>query len=202
MTDTLLTNPLFKFFIVKTIAEQRKIELSPGGLIASAVLPGVMGLVLPLALAQNGGPLGQGGTSDIEDLTTVPDVSSSGMTSDTAQKTLKANKLNPVVVNVYHEEIDENLVVDQDPIAGISVPVDSDVTLRVSLGKSSAQTSSTDENQEVTTEIFEAKIDEVEGKLTKIDDKLNSSVKDLEQQIKDSQAAIISAFKQSSTSSK
>ena len=108
------------------------------GVVVSALVPGVLGLAVPLVLAQNSGVTlggsgaGSGGGAAASNTTTVPPVT--GISSDDAQKRLAGDRLTAVLTSVYSAEAKETMVVAQSPAAGTPVPLNSAVTLSVSIG--------------------------------------------------------------------
>lgn len=107
--------------------------------VGAALIPGLMGLVLPLVVARNEGRsgAGTGSGSDPGTLTAVPPVI--GKTQADAETSLTESLLVPVVQSSFIVDSSDNpategIVVDQDPAADEYVQTGSKVTIIVSLG--------------------------------------------------------------------
>src|SRR5262249_32551607 len=112
------------------VEQSKKFAASVG----AALIPGPLGLALPLIVA-NSESNDNTPPDDVTTLAEVPPVVGRG--EETAKKSISDQKLNPLVQHVYIQsggDGKKGLVVQQDPKAGEFVPLNTDVTLIVSLG--------------------------------------------------------------------
>jgi hypothetical protein len=107
------------------------------GVVVAALCPGVLGLAVPLVLAQQGG-LGQGGGGGGggggPQLVAVPDVTAAA-NGDAADATLKGDGFVPNRVPVFSNEIAQGTIISQDPPAKAIARLGSTVTYRISQGQ-------------------------------------------------------------------
>ena len=124
------TNLLVSLAVLQNqgIAQDKTIAAS----VTAGLIPGVLGLIVPLALAN----AGSGGTTTVDNqtLVRVPDVT--GATEADATKTLEAKKLIASSDSVFVDEaaVSKGDVIKQDPEADKFVPEGTTVTITVSLG--------------------------------------------------------------------
>ena len=134
----MLNSPFLKFVVSTTLLQNRGVDrnraIAAGT--AAAVIPGALGLAVPLVVAGQSTPSrgGEGPT-----LSRVPDVV--GASQEDAAETLTGHKLKPVVQSFFIEGRNDDAkgkVVDQVPEPGTFVAPGSTVKLIVSRGAAPA----------------------------------------------------------------
>lgn len=131
--------------------------------IASGLVPGPVGLVLPIVAgrAQSGGGNGGGGGEGV----IVPDVE--GETREAATAELEGSRLTVTVQRAFSTEVESGTVVRQRPPAGSVRPLNSSVTIVVSDG-APPQGDDDHDDDAVTRAEFEAGMKSLNDKLDQL----------------------------------
>src|SRR5262249_2597682 len=157
--------------------------------------PGPLGLALPLIVA-NSESNDNTPPDDVTTLAEVPPVVGRG--EETAKKSISDQKLNPLVQHVYIQsggDGKKGLVVQQDPKAGEFVPLNTDVTLIVSLGVTPGPSQ---DDSVIDREILQD-VKELQEAQTVTQNQLKQTV--TQDQLKEATATILAAIKDKETPS-
>jgi len=146
--------------------------------IGASLIPGMLGLILPLAIA-NGTGGSTTSTSGSETLVRVPDVT--GMSEDAAKRQLEDKKLVASTQSAFLDDAGtaKGDVFEQDPEADGFVSEGSTVTITVSLGPKPDDGNETEELDTIRKDVEEntKKIEENSKKLDQVLDAINKSMK-------------------------
>lgn len=148
--------------ILRNVANPPDAQTTARLSIASGLVPGPVGLVLPIVAgrAQSGGNGGGGAEGVI-----VPDVE--GETKDAATTALEARHLEVAVRKAFSTDADKGKVMRQRPAAGSVRPLNSTVTIVVSDG-APPDKDDDDDDDAVTRAEFEAGMKKLDEKLDRL----------------------------------
>lgn len=142
--------------------------------IAAGLIPGVMGLVVPLVVAR--AQKANGGGNGSAEGAAVPNVADGYTTLDQATKTLAADTFTVKTQHAFSAEVKSGVVISQSPRAGVVRPLNSAVAVVVSDGPPPSQDVLGTGGEPVTEDDLSAAKQEIEGQLTAAKQEIESQI--------------------------